>query len=79
MQEILPTERSLESLKTLDNLLIEVFKEIQGSSRSNFDLMDKEGLTSSYQGISGHNITSYSCANKLEFHSVVKQPEVFQE
>lgn len=29
MQENLPTERSLESLKTLGNLLIEVFKEIQ--------------------------------------------------
>lgn len=76
MQEILPTERSLESLKTLDNLLIEVFKEIQDSSRSNFDLMDKELFTNSYQGISGHSIT---CANKLQFHSVVKWPEVFQE
>lgn len=62
MQEFLPTERSLESLKPLDNFLIEVFKEIQASSRSNFDLMDKELFTDSYQGISGHSLTFYLCA-----------------
>lgn len=44
MQEILPTERSLESLKTLGNLLIEVFKEIQNIQEVTLILWIKNNL-----------------------------------
>lgn len=43
MQEILPSEISLESLKTLNNFLIKkIFKDIQGNSRKDFVVMDNE-------------------------------------
>lgn len=80
VREILPSEISLESLKTLDNLLIKkVFKEIQESSRRDFIFVDNEWFPDSYQGSTGHSITSFLCANKLQSHPVVKQPAAFQE
>lgn len=41
--------------------------------------MDNKWFAGSYQGSSGHSITSFLCANTLQSHPVVKQPAAFKE